>query len=111
MGPPARRIYVTILDTAVLGVRQFTDWSYDCVMFQALPYVGMLIGLLFFIYAVIGMQVRLVRKNVFLFIEVYFDRATGCFSWASEHVFGFGFWAPDQVASVCIFNLYIMFIL
>jgi len=49
-------------------------------MFQALPYVGMLIGLLFFIYAVIGMQVRLVRKNVFLFIEVYFDRATGCFS-------------------------------
>ena len=35
--------------------------TYDlfrCIVSQALPYVGMLIGLLFFIYAVIGMQVE-----------------------------------------------------
>lgn len=43
--------------------------------FQALPYVALLIVLLFFIYAVVGMQVRMLLDS----IKIHFNDLCGVF--------------------------------
>lgn len=53
------RVCLCVYKMDIVGAMQYMSVFslYSCVCFQALPYVCLLIAMLFFIYAIIGMQV------------------------------------------------------